>query len=58
MDHSEVIFELATVPFLAEYATKPILTAREGGDCGFSTRLNNLNGVSDVQQSLQNNYDI
>ena len=30
--HSEAIFEQATVPFLAEYVTKPLLTARDGGE--------------------------
>lgn len=32
---NEAIFEQATVPFLAEYATKPLLTARDGANCGF-----------------------
>ena len=35
---SEAIFELGTVPFLAEYVTKPLLTKRDGwgvGNCGF-----------------------
>lgn len=30
--HSEAIFEQATVPFLAEYVTKPLLTARDKGE--------------------------
>lgn len=30
--HSEAIFGQATVPFLAEYVTKPLLTARDGGE--------------------------